>query len=152
MTDTKFYQSKVRRLIEEGYSESDIKLKLNLSDSMLDETLRNLETHLIERMKLNQDKELISEYETDENGMITISNLLAGLYYIKELNAPANYELLDGFMEVNIQNNVLSNLKITNRLKIEVPKTGVNELLGIILFTSVSLFGGVALYRHDKKH
>ena len=100
----------------------------------------------------NQDKELISEYETDENGMITISNLLAGLYYIKELNAPANYELLDGFMEVNIQNNVLSNLKITNRLKIEVPKTGVNELLGIILFTSVSLFGGVALYRHDKKH
>ena len=100
----------------------------------------------------NQDKELISEYETDENGMITISNLLAGLYYIKELNAPANYELLNGFMEVNIQNNVLSNLKITNRLKIEVPKTSVNELLGIILFTSVSLFGGVALYRHDKKH
>ena len=98
----------------------------------------------------DQDKQLISKYETDRNGIITISNLLEGLYYIKELDAPSDYQLLDGFMEVNIQNNVLSNFKITNRLKIEVPKTGVNELLYIILFSSVCLFIGMVICNYDK--
>ena len=100
----------------------------------------------------DQDKQLIGEYETDEKGMITISNLLEGIYYIKELNAPSNYELLDGFMEANIQNNVLSNFKITNRLKIEVPKTGVNEFLYTILFSSVCLFIGMVLCNYDQNN
>ena len=100
----------------------------------------------------DQDKQLIGEYETDEKGMITISNLLEGIYYIKELSAPSNYELLDGFMEANIQNNVLSNFKITNRLKIEVPKTGVNEFLYTILFSSVCLFIGMVLCNYDQNN
>ena len=115
-----------------------------------DETLKPLQGVLFGLY--NQDQNLIQEYTTDENGKITIPDLLEGIYYIKELATLDGYHLLDGFMEVNVKNNVLSTFKVTNRLKVEVPKTGVNELLCSILFSSFCLMIGMALCNYDKNH
>lgn len=112
------------------------------------ETLKPLEGVLFGLY--DENRNLIEEYSTDKDGKITIENLLEGLYYIKELNTLNDYELLNGFMEVNIKNNTLSNLKITNRLKIEVPKTGVNELLFTIILSSICLLVGAYLCNHEK--
>lgn len=100
----------------------------------------------------DQNKNLIDEYITDENGKIYISNLLEGLYYIKEMATLDDYYLLDGFKEVNIKNNVLTSFKVTNRMKIEVPKTGVNELFYTILFSSFCLLVGIILCNYDKNN
>ncbi len=115
-----------------------------------DETLKPLQGVLFGLY--DQDQNFIQEYITDENGKITIPNLLEGLYYIKELSTLEGYQLLDGFMEVNVKNNILSSFKVTNRLKVEVPKTGVNELLCSILFSSFCLTIGMALCNYDKNH
>ena len=98
----------------------------------------------------DQDYELIEEYTTDQDGKITISNLLAGLYYIKELNALDGYEILNGFMDVDIKNNLLSTIKVTNRKATFVPKTGVNSLLLTILFSAGCLLIGAFLCNHEK--
>ena len=98
----------------------------------------------------DKDKNLIGEYQTNSDGEIFLENLLSGIYYIKELNSVSGYELLDGFMEIEIKPNVLSTAKVTNRLKIEVPKTGVNDLIFTILFSACSLFVGVILCNYDK--
>lgn len=97
----------------------------------------------------DQDKNLIEEYYTDEEGKITIENLLEGLYYIKEISTVGDYELLEGFMEVQIKNNILNSLLITNRLKVEVPITGTNEFFLSILFSSICLLLGAYLCNHD---
>ena len=97
----------------------------------------------------DQDKNLIEEYYTNEEGKITIENLLEGLYYIKELNTVDDYELLEGFMEVQIRNNILNSVLITNRLKVEVPITGTNEFFLSILFSSICLLLGAYLCNHD---
>ena len=97
----------------------------------------------------DQDQNLIEEYYTNEEGKITIENLLEGLYYIKELNTLDDYELLEGFMEVQVKNNILNSLLITNRLKVEVPLTGTNEFFLSILFSSLCLLLGVYLCNHD---
>ena len=98
----------------------------------------------------DKDKNLIKEYETDKDGKIMITNVLEGLYYIKELKTPLEYNILEGFVEVNVKNNVLSELKITNRLKVIVPKTGVNELLLTVLFTGFCLLVGIIICNYDK--
>ena len=85
---------------------------------------------------------LIDQYYTDQDGKISIDHLLEGLYYIKELEAPDGYQVLDGFMDVEIKNNVLSTIKVTNRLKINVPKTGTNEFILTILFSAACLLVG----------
>ena len=112
------------------------------------ETLKPLEGVLFGLY--DENKNLICEYTTNQEGKILIEDLLEGVYYIQELTTLDNYELLNGFREVHIKNNTLSNLKVTNRLKIEVPKTGVNELLFTIVFSSLCLIVGVYLCNHEK--
>ena len=97
----------------------------------------------------DHDNYLIEEYYTNEEGKITIENLLEGLYYIKELTTVDDYELLEGFMEVQIKNNILNSVLVTNRLKVEVPITGTNEFFLSILFSSICLLLGAYLCNHD---
>ena len=123
MTDTKFYQSKVRRLIEEGYSESDIKLKLNLSDSMLDETLRNLETHLIERMKLNQDKELILL----DTSIIRIKNIIDRFLKKKNVLFIFSVLVIEELLGIKLDNQISPQMKynISQLLKLSIEDCSV---------------------------
>ena len=98
----------------------------------------------------DQDQNLLQEYYTDLNGRIQIDSLLEGLYYIKELNTLPGYELLDGFLDVAIKNNTISTIKVTNRLKIDVPKTGVDEFMRIFLVAIFCLTLGVIIYKHEQ--
>ena len=95
--------------------------------------------------------QLLGEYKTDDNGIILIDNIISGDYYIKEISTINDYELLEGFMPVQIKNNTLTSLKVTNRVKINVPKTGVNEIK-MSHISSVLMFLGVSLYFYGKKH
>ena len=97
----------------------------------------------------DQDKNLIETFQTDEKGIITIENLVEGLYYIQELEVSHGYERLNGFLSVSVKNNILNTIKVTNRLKIEVPKTGVNDLFFTILFSSICLAVGAFLCNYD---
>ena len=99
----------------------------------------------------DENKNLIGEYETNKKGEIFIENLLSGIYYLKEFSTIPGYELLDGLMDIEIKPHVLSTAKITNRLKIEVPKTGVNEFLFTILFSALSLFIGAFICNYDQE-
>lgn len=99
----------------------------------------------------DNEKNLIQEYSTNEDGLIKIENMLPGLYYVKELSPLDGYELLEGFTEVEIKNNTLSTIKVTNRLEIEVPKTGTNEFILTILFSSFCLAIGAFICNYDKK-
>ena len=99
----------------------------------------------------NEKQELMKEYLTNQEGKIIVQDLLPGIYYIKELDVSSEYELLDGFSEIEIKENVHSSVKITNRLKIEVPKTGTNELILTILLSSSCLFIGSFICNYDKK-
>lgn len=100
----------------------------------------------------DQDYQLIKEYYTDLKGQILIEDLSRGLYFIKELGTLDDYELLDGFMDVDVKNNTLSTVKVTNRLKIEVPKTGTNEFFLTIVFSALCLLVGALLCNYDKNH
>lgn len=97
----------------------------------------------------DQGKNLLQEFYTDENGRIQIDSLLEGLYYIKEIETYPGYELLDGFLDVTIKNNMLSTIKVTNRLKVEVPKTSVDECSVIFLLSVVFILTGIVMRNYE---
>ncbi len=98
----------------------------------------------------DSNKKLINEYKTNSNGEVLIENLLEGIYYLKELSTPKEYHILEGYTKIEVKNNVLNELKITNRLKIEIPKTGTNELLLSLIFSSFCLIIGLIICNYDK--
>lgn len=100
----------------------------------------------------DSDQVLIGEYVTDQNGKITIENLFEGFYYIKELKEIDGYQPLEDFLSIEIKDQILSNVKITNRLEIEVPMTGTNEFLLTILFSALCLIIGVYICNYDENH
>lgn len=67
---------------------------------------------------LDVNKEIVFEdLVTDENGEILLENLIPGKYYLKEIEAPEKYELLDEEIEVNINFNETVEITIENILK-----------------------------------
>ena len=98
----------------------------------------------------DQEQNLLQEFYTDENGRIRIDSLLEGLYYIKEIETYPGYELLDGFLDVTIKNNMLSTIKVTNRLKVEVPKTSVDECSIVFLLSIVFILVGIVIRHYEQ--
>ena len=98
----------------------------------------------------DQEQNLLQEFYTDENGRIQIDSLLEGLYYIKEIETYPGYELLDGFLDVTIKNNMLSTIKVTNRLKVEVPKTSVDECSIVFLLSIVFILVGIVIRHYEQ--
>ena len=98
----------------------------------------------------DQEQNLLQEFYTDENGRIQINSLLEGLYYIKEIETYPGYELLDGFLDVTIKNNMLSTIKVTNRLKVEVPKTSVDECSIVFLLSIVFILVGIVIRHYEQ--
>lgn len=97
-------------------------------------------------------KNLIETYYTDIEGKIVFEDLLEGTYYIEELEAVSGYERLEGFLSTEVKANTVNTLKVTNRLRIEIPKTGTNEFLLTILFASLCLIVGVFICNYDQDH
>ncbi len=100
----------------------------------------------------NKDKELIGEYLTDEEGLITIDNLEIGTYYLKELEPAFDYEELTEEIEIKIKDNIETIVTVNNRHLIKVPKTGINELLTTIIISSAILGIGLIICNHGKNN
>ena len=93
---------------------------------------------------------LIAEVTTNIDGIGSLENLKPGTYYLKELETNSNYELLNTEYTFEITRNNKSTLEIYNHMIIEVPKTGVNELLLSLITSVLILVGGLFLCNYEK--
>ena len=79
---------------------------------------------------------LLYEDVTNEEGIIKINNIKAGVYYLKELKAPYGYIKNDEKIEFEILNSEILSIEVVNN-KIEMPNTNksinINYLSGIII-------------------
>lgn len=79
---------------------------------------------------------LLYEDVTNEEGIIKINNIKAGVYYLKELKAPYGYIKKDEKIEFEILNSEILSIEVVNN-KIEMPNTNksinINYLSGIII-------------------
>lgn len=72
---------------------------------------------------LNGNKEAIyADLTTDENGTVTIENLLPGKYYIKELETQEGYEVYDKLIEVDAKLNEEIKVTVNNLANSEAPE------------------------------
>lgn len=92
---------------------------------------------------------LIFEGITDENGMITISDLYTGNFYILESEAPEGYSINPNKMEFQIlENGEVIKATMTDELIVEVPNTEKNEfpIFELISLLTIGLGLGVVVY------
>lgn len=87
-----------------------------------------------------ESNELIASSET-VNGIIKFNDLAFGKYYLKEVSAPKGYALdsTKHYFEVNEDTKMLS-IRLTNDLIVDVPITGKNDYLYILLGIIFALF------------
>lgn len=88
---------------------------------------------------------LLYEDVTNEEGIIKINNIKAGVYYLKELKAPYGYIKKDEKIEFEILNSEILSIEVVNN-KIEMPNTNksinINYLVGVsaLLVLSINLY------------
>lgn len=88
---------------------------------------------------------LLYEDVTNEEGIIKINNIKAGVYYLKELKAPYGYIKNDEKIEFEILNSEILSIEVVNN-KIEMPNTNksinINYLVGVsaLLVLSINLY------------
>ncbi len=88
---------------------------------------------------------LLYEDVTNEEGIIKINNIKAGVYYLKELKAPYGYIKNDEKIEFEILNSEVLSIEVVNN-KIEMPNTNksinINYLVGVsaLLVLSINLY------------
>lgn len=121
------------------YSKNETKIKIIKKDETGEFNLENAVFQLLDKDK----NVLISEIRTDRNGEAVIENIIPGIYYIKEIQAPVGYILYDSFIEIRPTFNeeltitmknakgeqpdvqvYKNNLSVKNEIK-KLPKTGM---------------------------
>lgn len=105
---------------------------------------------------LDEDKNIIAEGRTDENGVFTFEQLPKGIYYFQEFDAPDGYELDETPMQFEIkEDGEVVKCVMTNALIRELttaPKTGDTTNIAImILGMAVSATALGVLYFRNKK-
>lgn len=114
------------------YEPNETKIKLQKLDEDTKQPIANVEFNLLDANSQMLQTGLI----TDENGEITIENILPGTYYIEETKAPEGYELYSGLIKIELALNeeaiVTVNNKKTeitkNKIEKEVTVTGKKEI------------------------
>lgn len=107
---------------------------------------------------LDEDKNIIGEGRTDENGVFIFEQLPKGIYYFQEFDAPNGYELDETPIQFEIKEDgevvkcEMTNKKITPTVTTASPKTGDTTNIAImILGLAVSATALGVLYFRRKK-
>lgn len=99
------------------YYKNETKLEILKIDEETNEVLDSVTFNIY-----NEKEELIYEnLVTDKEGKILIENLLPGKYIIKEIATKDRYVLLEKEIEVNVEFNKITSIKIENK-KEEIPE------------------------------
>ena len=102
-------------------------------DSLTKEKLENAV------IQIYKDNELIKEEVTNIDGLIELSNLLIGNYYIIEKEAPKGYVKSENIIEFEIKYNEVTEITMENDPIIEVPNTIKNSNYKIITLLIIGL-------------
>ena len=100
----------------QDYEKNNTKIIIEKQDSETQETLKGAKFEI-----LNEEKEIIKVVETNENGQIILEKIMPGRYYIREIQAPEEYEINSELLEIEIQMNEEKILEIKNK-KIIIPE------------------------------
>lgn len=93
---------------------------------------------------------LLYEELTNEEGIIRINNIKAGVYYLKELKAPYGYIKNDEVIEFEILNSETLSIEVINK-KIEMPNTNKSININYLVGISILLMLGISLYGKNYK-
>ena len=99
----------------------------------------------------NADKELIGEYITNEEGLITIDNLKVGNYYLKELLTLTDYELNSEEIPIEIKDGIKTTILLNNRHLITVPLTSLNAYHKISMLSLFLFLVSLLIFKYAKK-
>lgn len=77
-----------------------------------------------------QNGERIGEYETDENGLITLKEMAPDWYVLKEIKAPVGYELDTDSKTVEVKKDVPTTVTFTNRAQAALQIQKVDDKTG----------------------
>jgi len=96
---------------------------------------------------------LVFEGRTDENGMIIISELQYGKYYIIEKEAPEGYILNEDkmFFEILEDGSIIKANMVNEKIIIDVPVTGISDSKFVTILTIASIVAGIVFIIYDKK-
>lgn len=96
-----------------------------------------------------EDDRLIFTGTTDENGKIVIDNLFVGKFYIIEKNPANGYQYSNEKVYFEIkENGEIVKANMTNEQIVEVPDTGLNDVVNVVSF--VLIVGGIAFLIYAK--
>lgn len=115
--------------IKEIYINNSLK-KGNLRVIKIDKDNHKIAIPNVEFKLFDSNKKLVGEYKTNENGEINIECLKIGKYVLKETKTDSQYFLLKDEIDVQINWNEITEIKIENEkinLKVNVEKTGFSE-------------------------
>lgn len=100
-----------------------------------------------------ENDELVYEGITDENGMIIISELEYGRYYILEKEAPEGYILNTEkmYFEILEDGEVVKATMTNEKVEIEIPNTESNEYIIPICTILIGIATGIVIYEKIKK-
>lgn len=115
--------------IKEIYINNSLK-KGNLRVIKIDKDNHKIAIPNVEFQLFDSNKKLVGEYKTNENGEINIECLKIGKYVLKETKTDSQYFLLKDEIDVQINWNEITEIKIENEkinLKVNVEKTGFSE-------------------------
>ena len=101
----------------QNYEKNQTKIILEKQDSETKEPLSGAKFEI-----LNENKKVIKVVETNKEGQIILEQLMPGVYYIREVQAPDGYELDSEEKQVEIRMNEEKTIKIENiKIVIEEP-------------------------------
>lgn len=137
-----YFEIKENGKIYDFYLENE-KILGNLEIIKKDNNSKLLKNALFGIYDMNDN--LLYEDVTNEEGIIKINNIKAGVYYLKELKAPYGYIKNDEKIEFEILNSEILSIEVVNN-KIEMPNTNksinINYLVGVsaLLVLSINLY------------
>ncbi len=96
--------------LKEKYGENKTKIKINKQDGDTKLPLQGSKFNLLDENK----KVIYTELTTDENGNIEVANLVPGIYYLQETQAPQGYLPYEKLIETTVKLNETVEVTVQN--------------------------------------